>query len=74
MAQEVDELAAVSSNPTKAPDSTSTALKWPCWSFLEETTSIFFFISCLILLLLKDTDMYPIPALISSYPGLVFVH
>ena len=83
MAQEIDELAAVSSNLTKAPnwlrqvtlrhencppigllpDSTSTDLKRPCLSFLEETTSIFFVSSCVILLLFKDRDMNPIPAL-----------
>ena len=45
------------------PDSTSTALKRPSLSFLEETTSTFFVSSRVILLLFKDRDMNPIPAL-----------
>ena len=72
MAQKAAVLALVSSNLTKAPDWTSTALKLPWLSALEEIMSISFVSDWVILPLVMDRDIRLIPA-IQLYPleGLV---
>ena len=72
MAQKACELALVSSNLTNTPDWTSTALKRPWLSGLEEIMSISFARYFVILPLVMDRDKCPIDV-IQLYPleGLV---
>ena len=62
MAQEIAELACVSIILTKVPSFTSTKPKLPCWSDLEEWTSIFFVRVLVISPPVMDSDKYPKPA------------